>query len=255
MRKSFAWLGLLAFAASAYADPAITHVSFKSGKAYYHAVVSDLTSDRVTVQAVLSPKLRSIHDLTAEDQPEAAITGTFFNPRDGYPVGDVLVDGKLMAEGKRGSVLAIDWAGKCHIFDSDFQQQVDWLDYRYALRGTVRLIRDGKVAPDPKSQKFRDPRIWGRARRTAAGITSSGKLVMIATKNSVTLSDLGRAMRTLDVVNAVNLDGGGSTCLYYRGKVLISPQRRLSNLLVVQESTPLEGYPGWMKVSGWVRKR
>jgi len=41
-------------------------------------------------------------------------------------------------------------------------------------------------------------------------------------------------------VDAVNLDGGGSTCLYYRGAMVVAPGRRLSNLLTLYERSPLD---------------
>jgi exopolysaccharide biosynthesis protein len=236
---------MMAFSALAFgqADP-IAHTSFKFGQAGYHAVVADLSSEHVSVEAVHSNKLQSFWQLTAPDRPVAAITGTFFNPRCGAPVGDDLVDGALVARGERGSVIAVDWNGQCRVFDSGFGQAVDWNDYRYALRGTVRLIRDGKVSPDPRSQRFRDKAIWGRARRTAAGITKGGKLVMVGTRNAVTLSEVGNAMKSLGVVDAVNLDGGSSTVMYYRGELLIAPSRKLSNLLVLREQAPTLRVPG-----------
>ncbi len=222
-------------------DRPIRYKSFSDHGAIYHSVIADLASDQVSTRAIHQPKLTLPWKMIGQDEPVAAITGTFFAPSCGRPVADVLVDGKLVAKGDRGSVVAIDWFGKPHIFDTRFKKKIDWYEYRYALRGAVRIITDGKVNPNPKLQKFRDPRIWGKAARTAAGITKDGKLVLLATTHSVTLSELGRAAKKLGVYNAVSLDGGGSTCLYYRGKMVVSTQRRLSNMLTLHEVSPMTG--------------
>lgn len=213
----------------------IAYTSFKEKSAYYHMVVADLKSGRVEARTIHSPRLTSAWSLVAQAQPSVAITGTFFGPRGGYPVADVLVDGELVANGRRGSAVAIDWWGGVHLFDTGFGRRVNWNDYRWALRGGVRLVSRGKVRPNPKAQKFRDPRIWGRAARTAVGLDRNGKLVFVATKNRVTLSELGRAMTRRGVREAISFDGGGSTLLYYRGQMVIGTSRRLSNLLALTE--------------------
>ncbi len=58
---------------------------------------------------------------------------------------------------------------------------------------------------------------------------------MVATNSSVTLGELGKAMIANGVRDAISLDGGGSTCLYYRGTMVIPPKRKLSNILMVCE--------------------
>jgi hypothetical protein len=216
----------------------IAYDSFKHGKAYYHVVTADLSSGMVSAGTVHSPHLTSVWKLLAEGTPTVAITGTFFSPQGGQPVADVLVDGDLVASGERGSAIGVDWYGGVNIFDTRFGQNVDWDKYRFGLRGAVRVVTDGKVRPNPKAQKFRDRRIWGSAARTAVGLSKHGKLVLVATKNSVTLSQLGKAMVSRGITDGVSLDGGGSTCMYYRGSMLISPNRKLSNMFVISQKAP-----------------
>jgi len=221
-------------------DRPIRYEGLKHERAYYHLVYVDVASNRVTASTVHSPKLTSVWNLIRAQQPSVAITGTFFAPRAGKPVADVLVDGELKAHGSRGSVLAVDWNGLVHINDPGFAQRFDWQAFRCGLRGAVRLIRDGKVCPDPKAQGFRDRRLWGRAARTGVGVKKDGTLVIAATKAHVTLSQLARALRSRGAVDAVSLDGGGSTMLYYRGKMVVSPMRHLNNLFVVYERSPFD---------------
>jgi hypothetical protein len=47
-------------------------------------------------------------------------------------------------------------------------------------------------------------------------------------------------MKKLGVVNGVALDGGGSTALYYRGSLVIPPNRRLSTLFALHERSPID---------------
>lgn len=216
----------------------IAYETFVHDQKGYHLVTVDVQSELVSPATVHSKRLTSVWNMIKQTQPAVAITGTFFAPGCERPVADVLVDGKLSAKGDRGSVIAVDWFGKVKIFDSKFRQKIDWSMYRFALRGAVRVITNGKVNPNPKAQHFRDRRIWGRAARTAVGITKSGKLVLVATRSAVTLSELGKAMASRGVVEGISLDGGGSTCLYYRGSMVISPARKLSNMLIVHEQSP-----------------
>ncbi|MFQ3587397.1 MAG: phosphodiester glycosidase family protein [Fimbriimonadaceae bacterium] len=212
----------------------MAYEQFGHGKARYHAVVADMRSGRVVAELVASPRLVSVWDLVARSQATAAITGTFFNHTSQQPVADVLVDGKLVARGNRGSGVAVCWYGNVKIFDAKFKEPFDWGNYQFGLRGAVRVVGNGRVNPDPVGQAFRDSRIWGRAARTAVGVTSQGKFVMMATPDAVSLTELGNAMVSRGIVSGVSLDGGGSTCLYYQGSLVIPPKRKLNNMVVLK---------------------
>lgn len=224
------------FAASVHAgqkSPAVAYGSFKYGRAYFHTVTCDLASGAVAVKTMHSSRATSPWSFIAREQPVVAITGTFFNLRSQQPVADLLVDGHLVAQGSRGTAIGIDYAGAVSIFDLPYRVHADWSAYQFGLRGAIRVVTGGVVQPNPKAQSFRDPRLWGRAARVGIGLTSSGKLVIVATKGAITLSHLGKAMRSRGVRNGVSLDGGTSSCMYYNGAMLVSPGRRLSNMLVV----------------------
>jgi exopolysaccharide biosynthesis protein len=233
-------LGILA-AATALSTPAhvpspVGYEKFMSGRKGYHLVKADLASGLVSAETIYSHGLVSPWRLVSRAQPIAAITGTFFAPQNGTPVADVMVDGKLVARGNRGSVLGVTEGGEIVIADQGYRRKFDWTGIKHGLRGAVRLISNGKVAPNPRAQRFKDPRIWGRAARTGVGVDHNGKVVLVATRQDVTLSELGRAMKKKGVVDAVSLDGGGSTCLYYNGKMVVSTGRRLSNMFVITEN-------------------
>lgn len=208
------------------------------GKAKFHVVTADLNSGQIEARTVHSPQLISVWSLLARGKPVAAITGTFFSFGSQKPIADVLVDGNLVAQGSRGSGIGVDYFGAVTILKQSFRKGVDWRDYRYGLRGAVMVVSNGKVCPDPKSQRFRDKRIWGHAARTAIGMTKNGKLVMMATRSKITLSQLGKAMKARGVLDGISLDGGGSTCLFYQGSLVVPPQRKLCNLFVLSRKAP-----------------
>lgn len=212
---------------------AIGYELITQGKAKYHMVTANMNSGYIAASTVHAPRLTSVKALLAPSKPVAAITGTFFNLQSQRPVADVLVDGTLVSKGSRGSSIGVSYFGAVKIFHDRFLKKTDWAEYKFGLRGTVKILENGKVCPNPKAQKFKDKRIWGRAARTAIGITKNGKLMLVATRSQVTLSELGRAMKSKGVMDGVSLDGGGSTCLFYQGSYIIPPQRKLSNLFVL----------------------
>lgn len=246
MGVRIAILGIgLVFAGSAYgistaADGAAAHYTFSSGDRGYHAVIADVDSAVVMPTAQIAPKLTSVWRMLGQTQPVAAITGTFFAWENGKPVADVVVDGQQMATGYRGSILAVDWFGKPHIVDAPTRKPFDYHAYRYAVRGGVRILNGGIVESNPRAQGFTDSSIWGSAARTAVGITASGKLMLVATRSSVTLSALGKALKGQGAVDALAMDGGGSTMLYFNGDMKISPNRGLCNLLLIEKRSPYD---------------
>ena len=88
--------------------------------------------------------------------------------------------------------------------------------------------------------------------RTAVGITHDGSiiLVMVAQKPSagansgISLPALADFMKTLGVQKAMNLDGGSSSSLYYKGKTFYGKidlegnpiKRPVKSVLMVQEN-------------------
>src|SRR5205085_2452745 len=51
------------------------------------------------------------------------------------------------------------------------------------------------------------------------------------------LRQLARLMRSLGCRNAIALDGGSSSAMFYRGRFAARPRRSLTNLLVVYDSS------------------
>lgn len=221
------------------APHAIGYDGKKIGGVWYHAVIANLDSENVKASGIVNAHMgrsESFWTMLARSRPTVAISGTFFDIRSARPIGSIVIEGDGVIDGYHGSCLAIDYFNKAIILDPKWGRHFDMTNYRYLMRGGLRLVTGGKIGVYPRAQRFRDPRVWSRARRIAVGVTANNKLVIVATSGNVQLRSLARAIRSFGARNAIALDGGSSAALYYRGRVLMHPQRRLTNLLTLVES-------------------
>jgi hypothetical protein len=81
--------------------------------------------------------------------------------------------------------------------------------------------------------------------RTSVGVTKSGRVIMLcvdgrtSTSIGFTLYQLGKEMKALGAVDAVNLDGGGSTTMWLKGRGVVNHptdstgERSISNAIVI----------------------
>jgi tetratricopeptide (TPR) repeat protein len=202
-----------------------------------HVVQINLGSPTVKVTPVLSLRYpggaEPMSTICARERPVAAITGTFFSKTTLLPVGDIMIDGRLVHFGGMGSALAITPDNRATFRRIPWGRKQDWGPFETVMAAGPMLLEDGVVALAPAHERFRDPRVLGRASRTAVGLTGNNKLLMVATRERVSLWELAKIMRGLGCTHAINLDGGSSTGLYYRGSTIIKPARSLVNMLTV----------------------
>lgn len=94
------------------------------------------------------------------------------------------------------------------------------------------LLRDGKIVLDAKKEGFSSPKILAKsALRSAIGVTSDRRLVFVVTHGK--MEDLAHIMRILGAKDAIGLDGGGSSGLWWNGKYLRKPKRKIANALLI----------------------
>ena len=97
--------------------------------------------------------------------------------------------------------------------------------------------------------------------RTAVGITATGGVIIMVVdgrssgSNGLTLYQLGKEMKALGAVNAVNLDGGGSATMWIKGMGVVNHptdstgERSVSNAIVIlPKANPGEPIPAAPKV-------
>ena len=102
---------------------------------------------------------------------------------------------------------------------------------KHMFSGGPRLVRHGEIFTEiPEPQFNNDGRFTvNSSTRTCAGITADGKLILVSSAG--TTQAMRELMLALGCVEAVNLDGGASTALYYNGQQLVYEGRHLANTL------------------------
>lgn len=110
--------------------------------------------------------------------------------------------------------------------------ELDWSDVVEGLGAGPTLVKNGKISVNPAAEGFRSPKILSMScARSAIGVTRDGYVIII-TVPSVMINQLAQIMYKLGCYNAMNLDGGASSGLYYNGQYLTKPGRNLSNALI-----------------------
>lgn len=228
---------LFFFILTAEANPSIEYSEYVIDGVSVKVVSVNLCDRNVKVTPVVSYGLpfkeEDFYSFICREKFIAAINGTYFNMETHTPVGEVTIGGIKLHSSGIGTVLAITRDNKAFFFDSKKHRKIDRSKIDMTLGGGPRLLMNGKLCRDYRSEGFKDSHIFQPAVRSGVGITPSGRLNMVVSMTAVTLERWGQTLRYLDCSDAMNLDGGGSTALFYRGVVFVNPIRKLSNILAV----------------------
>ena len=109
----------------------------------------------------------------------------------------------------------------------DIKISPEWKDVNHIISGGPYLIKNGEIYVDMTAQKLAS--IGGRNPRTAIGYTKDNHLIMLTADGregasiGLTLMELANLMKEFGCINAMNLDGGGSTVMYVNGQVVNKP--------------------------------
>ena len=208
------------------------------------------------VTVALSPKLMTVSQFAIKNQAIAVLNGGFFDAQNQKTTAYLVQNSQLVGNPQQNERLTQNPKLKTYlpkIFNrSEFRRYQCGNFNRYAitahnapipkdcqlkdaLGGGPRLLptitateegfweeNQGKVLRDAIALKQRNA-------RTAIGITASGDLlwVMAAQKkespqnSGLSLPELADFLRSQGVQDALNLDGGSSSGLYYRGKLFL----------------------------------
>jgi hypothetical protein len=121
-----------------------------------------------------------------------------------------------------------------------------WSDVFDAVGGVPLLLRDGVYAGECNSGCGRQP-------RTGVGVTADGRILLVVVDGrqakwslGPTVREFAGIMRSLGAVDALNLDGGGSSTMVVQGEVVNRPsdghERPISNaILILPGPDPGEG--------------
>lgn len=152
--------------------------------------------------------------------------------------GYVLTDSKdsPISVLQRGDSIKIEW-----------KTTPNWDDVVEAVSGGPLLIKDGRVFLDLKAEKFRKGWTGSQIKaRTVAGVTANNHLLLATVEGPHTLWDVAKFLHKLGAVDAMNLDGGGSTTMVVNGRTVTrnakSSQRRVASSIVVLDTRKV-AYP------------
>ncbi len=226
---------LACFSPSSFAGT-VTYQRMKLGRTWLNVVTADLNSPHVRVTPAVARHgigtSESFRSLLRRTRPAAAIDGTFFCTRSLKPTGDIVIDGQMIYKGYLGIAIAFG-PGNCVNFADCGNYR--WTDYESVLVAGPSLLLNGRMAVYPWDQGFRSGVHFSRRIRAAVGLTSRNKLVLITTLRGMYLSHLAAAMKKLGCVEAAVLDGGSSTGLYWKGRLISRPSRAMTNCLLVYD--------------------
>jgi exopolysaccharide biosynthesis protein len=109
------------------------------------------------------------------------------------------------------------------------------------VSGSALLLKGGVVQPSPTCSTY----LCSRNPRTAIGVTATGRIILLVVDGrqsgsvGYTLYELGKELRALGAVDAVNLDGGGSATMWIKGLGVVNHptdstgERPVSDAIVV----------------------
>jgi hypothetical protein len=144
--------------------------------------------------------------------------------------GTTLTTGQtsLQATGRDTTALLTAIAGGCLNRDVKLtNEQGDSVPLRsslYGVTGRYRLTAGGKIVVPAGTGSF-----FARNPRTIAGTTRDGKIVLATidgrqtTSVGTTMDETAAVANALNLDNAINLDGGGSTAMAVNGALVNSP--------------------------------
>ncbi len=161
------------------------------------------------------------------------VNADFFSLQNGVPANLFVMNGRVITPPSGKPVFAVDSAGAPHILayasigdafavDDPMLATVSLAPFhpREAVGGRPRLLRDSAIVPEVDTEG-QPGFATGRHPRTAVGISSNGKRLLLVVvdgrrasySDGMTLRELANLMRALGARDALNLDGGGSTTM------------------------------------------
>ncbi len=176
-----------------------------------------------------------------------AVNGDYYGFRDS---GIEIRNGVLYRSGGAREGLALYRDGTARVYDetaADAQDLVDDGVWTTLSFGPV-LVADGTVRDGidrvEVDTNFGNHSIQGEQPRTAIGVIDEGHVVVVVVdgrdrgySRGVTLPELATILQDLGARTAYNLDGGGSSTMYFRGEVVNRPsnggERGVSDVLCV----------------------
>ncbi len=166
--------------------------------------------------------------------------GSSFIPPDGFVISlSGIMREKILPHAKIGASVTT----RTELFDAVTGETIDE-KVEDIVAGVPRLIANGKIAVTWEQEGSSRAFVETRHPRTAIAKLKDGKLLFIVadgrseTSGGIGLKDLAAYLLELGAVDAMNLDGGGSSTMYLDGKVVNRPsdkegERKVGDAIII----------------------
>jgi exopolysaccharide biosynthesis protein len=222
-------------------------------------LIVDLTNPYVRVQTAMANDVLDVRPIEVQrervseiaqryrrDNVMIAINGDYFGADRG-PEGPTVVQGvrldtsltiALNPSRYRRTTLVVSRFGHATIV-TPLPSQLNPAFYQdvlfNAISGGPVILRNGAVESEIFACVFDDIPAGScrRARQSAAGVDADGHTLYLAVSTVRSTGDMARLLRDYGADDAMKLDGGGSSQLWYNGRTLLDSDRGVANALLV----------------------
>lgn len=205
----------------------------------YYLIVKDPTRIKVGYSSKLETEGETTSQIAENNNAVAAINGGAFTDSSssaqwtgngGLPSGLIMSNGGIVfsdigGETGKTELLAFTKEGKMIVGNYSIKELREFGAQEALSFGPV-LVSNGKMVPIGKD--------WGIAPRTAIGQRQDGAVILlvidgrsIVGSKGASLTELQEVMYKLGAYNALNLDGGKSTTMYYDGEIINNPSNSM----------------------------
>ncbi|RCX17946.1 exopolysaccharide biosynthesis protein [Anaerobacterium chartisolvens] len=195
------------------------------------AAYSDKLPEAGQTVSALAKENNAVGAINAGGFQDNSLTGTGGSPMGFIISGGRVIYSQLESEKERIDTAAFTKDGMLIVGKHSLEQLKEY-GVKEAVSFGPPLIVNGKPSISQGDGG------WGIAPRTAIGQRETGEVLLLtvdgrsASTFGATLRDIQDILLTYGAVNAVNLDGGSSTTMFFNGRVINTPSDRLGERAV-----------------------
>lgn len=152
-------------------------------------------------------------------------------------------EGEMVIQGPKETIIKLARDKEIYIH---LKLQDELKNARHIIGAGPYLVKDSQIYVDVKTQKLQA--IGGKNPRSAIGYRDDGTFIIVTIDGreqasvGMTLYELATLMKNLGCTHAMNFDGGSSSAMYVKGKIVNTAVNKegipVSNALVVSEFDP-----------------
>jgi exopolysaccharide biosynthesis protein len=175
--------------------------------------------------------LLTTHEMAEREKAVAAVNGNFFHTKNGGSVCFLKINGKIIDTSRTDlsdhlfldelddAAIVIDQKGKMGIIPCPPAGWKSITEIPTIISAGPPLVIEGQAVKFI-SHTFNDKRFS----RTGAGLTKNNHLLLITVDGNseqsagMTIAEFAQVFKAFDCINAINLDGGGSTTMWIKGQ-------------------------------------